>query len=223
MNLNVTAANKAAALPSARTMSESIRLQVMTRGEKVGFPNEDALELHLAEALIYSKAMWWNTCLERMIDAMAWVERSKAEVASIEVLETHATITHNLGSVLHQLGHFEAAKAFYDEAHSELAGLTKAEPEGLAWLQQAIMQPFDPRPKQLEFMKARSDMAATRQKPDPTLYLSPWGQEVRLSQQEVAEAVARAKDLEGEDKKPEWIESLPRHYPVGSTPRAQLW
>ena len=91
------------------------------------------------------------------------------------------------------------------------------------WLQQAIMQPFDPRPKQLEFMKARSDMAATRQKPDPTLYLSPWGQEVRLSQQEVAEAIARAKDLEGEDKKPEWIESLPRHYPVGSTPRAQLW
>ena len=220
LNLSKVVTNQLAAPPSARTLTETIKSQILSRTDNVGYPDEMAFERHLAEALIYSKAMWWNQCLERMISAMAFIERCKLAAETEEVLETHATISHNIGSVLHQLGHFEAATLFYDEGHRELFAMGKAPAPGPC---SCLLSAFDVRPRQLQFMLERARLASRGEKPDPTVYLSPWGNEVRLTPSEIAEAIVQAKDLEGEDKKPAWMESMPRNYKVGSTPRAQLW
>lgn len=79
-----------------------------------------AFEKMIEEAVILHKAGRFEAAIEKNIDLVACLE-ANAKKGDTEVnKEVHAMAVHNLGSALHQCGHFDVAKGFYSEAVTEL-------------------------------------------------------------------------------------------------------
>ena len=109
----------------------AVRERIMARSAVVE-QSSSAFETMIEEAVVLHKAQRFEAAIEKNVDLVACLE-GNAKTHSMEVSkEVHAMAVHNLGSALHQLGHFEVAKAFYSEAVTELSTAEK-DPFDFIW------------------------------------------------------------------------------------------
>lgn len=203
----------------ALNTAQDVKMLIAAR-MRVAKTDDDAMEAAMGECFYCFQASAWQRAVEKAIDIVASVEARGVRDGGIDQ-EMHASGLHNIASALHQLGHHESAKALYEEAATEL----EAAPS-----HPLVCCLGDLRPAQLMFIQARAAMLVEGKTPDGRLHLDGLGREARWTDEEVAFAKQKVKEMEARDK-PALSLTLDttKHldtataYPVGSTPRGQLW
>ena len=218
--------NVVTSTPRGPLTIEQVRAQietVKTQAKRNGAGTDQSLFSKLMEdVLICRKAGKLDVALARSYDTVACVEMNRKSIGE-EQKEVHAIAICNLASTLHMLGHLNAAKQLYQQAHNELAGAPKQ------WLLCCVFG--DLRKVQLDYIASRAELATEGKVPDARAYLDGDGEERIWSDAEVADALTYANSIEAEmnaNKPPPLnLGSLSgvshKSYPITSTPRKELW
>jgi hypothetical protein len=195
--------------------------------------DEETLEQALANTMACFQAGAWQKAFFMAVEIAACVEARSKQDGYFDG-ELHASAVHNIATALHHLGKTDAARSFYEEAVQELSEVPKGGFLILCCLP-------DIRNQQLMFMQSRYALLREGRKPDERTYLNGEGEEAQWTEEEMAKARKVVEALEADakqaaqtpSKKPAMGFSLnvdaTKHlgtgtsYPVGSTPRGQLW
>ena len=218
--------NVVSSTPRGPLSIEQVRAQIETvkiQAKRNGAGTDQKLFSQLMEdVLICRKAGKLDVALSRSYDTVACVEMNRKSIGE-EQREVHAIAICNLASTLHMLGHLNAAKQLYEQAHNELFSAPKP------FLLCCIFS--DVRKVQLDYIASRAVLATEGQIPDSRAYLDGDGEERIWDDDEVADAQMVAARIEQEIKEnkppPLNLGSLSgishKSYPITSTPRKELW
>lgn len=185
--------------------------------------DQKLFEQLIEDVLVCRKAGKLDIALSRSYDTVACVEMNRKSIGE-EQKEVHAIAVCNLASTLHMLGHLQAAKQLYQQAHTELS---HAPHNRLL----CCLACGDLRQIQLNYIASRAVMATDGKVPDMRAYLDGEGNEQFWSDDEVASAQNMAFQIEQKIKNkappPLNLGSLTgasyKSYPITSTPRKELW
>lgn len=216
---------------SALTLSHGdVKEKILQRMATVA-TDSSAFERMIEEAIVLHKAQRFEDAVNKNIELVACLEANAKVNAKDAPKEVHAMATHNLGSALHQIGNFTAAKAFYAVAVTELAG---AEKDPLEFIWKLF---GDVRQAQLDFMKEKVRMAEEGKIPNPKVFLNGSGQEEEWSPEDISKAQTEAQEILKKDAAQNPAPGAPAmptlnmnlakdigtSYPITSTPRKELW
>ena len=207
---------------------EHVRAQVeilKTTGRRSAAGTDQQLYNALVEdSIICRQAGRLDAALSRGMEVIACVEMNRRAMGE-EQRALHAFALANVASALHMLGHCSVAKQLYEQSHAELSSAPRM------LLDQLCGCTRDVRREQLDYIASRAVLAADGHVPSARCYLDGLGVEKTWSDAEVAEAQARAAQIEAElqTNKPPPLNmgSLSgvshKSYPITSTPRKELW
>lgn len=151
------------------------------------------------------QARMWPHALETAIDAVAVLEGLPPEQVKLRtgMMGTHETdkvvVRHNLAAVLHQVGYYDAAQHFYNEAKS---GMTAWKDPN--WFSKCCGCDGQLKKQRLEFIGEMMQLVAEKKKPASTKYLSEDGEQADWANAELDDAIKKVKeDIFGEKEKEE--------------------
>lgn len=158
----------------------------------------DAFDIIIEEAGTFYTARMWKPALERSIEAVAILEAMpekelKARTGLMGTLVTDKVIVkHNLGAVLHQLGHFDTAVHFYKDAQAMVQAWSP--PAGIA---KCVCCNSDCREQRLKFIGEMLELAEKKEKASAKKHLNEDGEEADFDHDAFKDKLGEAKALLG--------------------------